>query len=280
MEAGAGEEAGTELSRSLIALRRRSGLRQVEVAASTGLSQAQLSRVERGWSLPTEDEVDRLARLYEAEPAERDRLLGMVIDARAGVRDSRLVVQRGNTLAMQQRWRRIEGGSRVVRSYQPALVLGVLQVPEYAAVVLQEPVGAPVVRDRAARHERLLDERAREHLLIQTEGSLRLRVGSIAVMERQMQSVLEVSRRPNVRLGVIPQDVPVDIVAGTAFHLYDDAAVVVGLEIAAATLTDPADTRHFRRLFDRLTQAAAWDDVGRRVVERILADLRADAGRT
>jgi hypothetical protein len=48
--------------------------------------------------------------------------------------------------------------------------------------------------------------------------------GSEDVMRAQVQSLREVSSRPNVRLGVIPESRAVDVVAGTAFHLYDDTA--------------------------------------------------------
>jgi transcriptional regulator with XRE-family HTH domain len=261
--------AGTELSRSLLALRRAAGLRQMDVVAATSLSQAQLSRIERAQSLPTEGETDQLTRLYQADPQRRAELVQMARDARAGIRDSRLVVQRGHTLAMQQRWRRIEGDARVVRSYQPALVLGVLQTADYASVVLEQPADSTVVRDRIARHRRLLDEPDRQHILIQTEGALRLRVGSASVMRDQIRSLRGASERPNVRLGVIPESRAVDVVAGTAFHIYDDTAVVVGLEVAAATLTDSSDVQHFRRLFDRLSTLAVWGDEARTVIDRV-----------
>jgi transcriptional regulator with XRE-family HTH domain len=266
--------AGTELSRSLLALRRAAGLRQMDVVAATGLSQAQLSRIERAQSLPTENETDELSRLYQADPRHHAELVQMVRDARAGIRDSRLVVQRGQTLAMQQRWRRIEGDARVVHSYQPALVLGVLQTAEYAAVVLEQPVDSNVVQDRLARNQRLLDEPDRQHVLLQTEGALRLKVGSEDVMRAQVRSLREISSRPNVRLGVIPESRAVDVVAGTAFHLYDDTAVVVGLEVAAATLTERSDVQHFRQLFDRLSAMAVWNDEARAVVDRIEESVR------
>jgi transcriptional regulator with XRE-family HTH domain len=259
----------TELGSALLALRRAAGLRQTEVAAATGLSQAQLSRIERAQSLPTEEEIDRLGRLYRIDSRHQAELAQMAKDARAGIRDSRLVVQRGHTLAMQQRWRRIEGEARVVHSYQPALVLGVLQTADYASVVLEQPAGSAVVQDRVARHRRMLDEPDRRHVLLQTEGALRLRVGSEEVMRGQVRSVREATLRPNVRLGVIPETRAVDVVAGTAFHVYDDTAVVVGLEVAAATLTDPSDVRHFRGLFDRLSALAVWDDQARTVLDRI-----------
>jgi transcriptional regulator with XRE-family HTH domain len=266
--------AGTELSRSLLALRRAAGLRQMDVVAATGLSQAQLSRIERAQSLPTEEETDQLSRLYQADPRRRAELARLARDARAGIRDSRLVVQRGQTLAMQQRWRRIEGEARVVRSYQPALVLGVLQTAEYASVVLEQPADSDVVQDRIARHRRLLDEEDQQYVLVHTEGALRLRVGSESVMVDQMRRVRDVSMRPNVRLGVIPESRAVDVVAGTAFHLYDDSAVVVGLEVAAATLTDNSDVQHFRQLFDRLSAMAVWGDEARAVVDRIQEGAR------
>ncbi len=243
----------------------------MDVAAATGLSQAQLSRIERAQSLPTEDETDKLSRLYQLDSRRRAELIQMARDARAGIRDARLVVQRGQTLAMQQRWRRIEGEARVVRSYQPALVLGVLQTAEYASVVLEQPADSAAVRDRVARHDRLLDEPDRQHVLIQTEGALRLRVGSAEVMRGQVRRLREVTSRPNVRLGVIPESRAVDVVAGTAFHLYDDTAVVVGLEVAAATLTDRADVQHFRGLFDRLAAVAVWDDEARAVLAEVAA---------
>jgi hypothetical protein len=93
-------------------------------------------------------------------------------------------------------------------------------------------------------------------------------------MADQMRRVRDVSMRPNVRLGVIPESRAVDVVAGTGFHLYDDSAVVVGLEVAAATLTDNSDVQHFRRLFDRLSAMAVWGDEARAVVDRVQEGAR------
>ncbi len=267
----------TGLSRSLVALRQAAGLRQVDVVARTALSQAQLSRIEQGKSLPTEEETEQLARLYAADPTRTDELLRMARDARASIRDSRLVVQRGHTLAMQQRWRHIEGNARLVRSYQPALVLGVLQTSAYATVVLEQPENSAVVRDRLQRHERLLAEPDREHILIQTEGSLRLCVGSTAVMADQIESLAQAISRPNVQLGIIPASRAVDVVAGTGFHIYDERAVVVGLEVAAAHLTDAADIRHFRGLFDRLAAVAVWSGQARDLLIGLVDDYRREA---
>lgn len=264
----------SELSRSLLALRGAVGLRQVDVADRTGLSQARLSRIEKGKSLPTEDEVRTLARLYEADDARVEQLVALGRDLRAGIRDTRLVVQRGNTLALQQRWDRIEGGATTVRSYQPVVVLGVLQTPAYAAVASRQPIDSDVVASRIRRHERLLAEPGRQHLLIQTEGALRQVVGSAEVMAEQLDAILTAMAAPNVELGVIPADRPLELLVGSGFHVYDDTAAVVGLEVAAATLTDPADVTHFRELWERLWKAAAVGDDAIELVQRVAAQLR------
>lgn len=264
----------TELSRSLLALRDAVGLRQVDVTARTGLSQARLSRIEKGKALPTEDEVCALARLYDADKARVEHLVALERDLRAGIRDSRLVVQRGNTLALQQRWDRIEGGATTVRSYQPVVILGVLQTPAYAAVASRNPIDSAVVASRIRRHERLLAEPGRQHLLIQTEGALRQVVGSAEMMAEQLDAILAATAAPNVELGVIPASRPLELLIASGFHVYDDTAAVVGLEVAAATLTDPADVTHFRELWEWLWKTAAVGDDAVALIQRVAVELR------
>jgi transcriptional regulator with XRE-family HTH domain len=264
----------TELSRSLLALRGATSLRQVDVTERAGVSQARLSRIEQGKSLPTEDEVRTLARLYGADEARTDELVKLGNDLRAGIRDSRLVVQRGNTLALQQRWDRIEGQASVVRSYHPVVVLGVLQTPAYAAAASRQPIDSEVVASRVRRHERLLAEPGRRHLLIQTEGALRQIVGSPQVMAEQLDAILDAAAAPNVELGMIPASRPLELLVGSGFHVYDDTAAVVGLEVAAATLTDPPDVAHFRELWEKLLDAALTGPDAVALIGRVAAELR------
>lgn len=257
-----------------MALRKAAGLNQLDVVAATDLSQAQLSRIEGARSLPTEEEAATLGRLYGATAEQSAELVGWTRDARAGIRDQRLVVQRGSTLAMQQRWRRIEGDATEVRAYQPAMVLGALQTAAYAGVVFGKPPDSAEVVERQRRVRRLIEEANRRHVLVQTEGSLLVQVGSKAVMAEQVEAVVAASRRPNVDLGILPAERAVQTITPSGFHLYDSGVVVVGLEVAAATLTDSADVSHFRSLFDRLAAAAVFGDEARDVLARIGARYR------
>lgn len=197
----------------------------------------------------------------------------MVAAALEGRSDSRLVIQRGTTLAMQRRWKRIEDSTRLVRAYQPAVVLGSLQTDRYASVVMRRPVESAEVRSRASRREQLLAGSPTEHVLIQTEGSLRFRVGSAEIMAEQMTMLLAALDAPHLRLGVIPEQQPVDAITTNAFHLYDDTAAVVGLHVATATLTEERDVRAIRELFDRLAAVAVWGAEARAVIERVHTSL-------
>lgn len=270
-----GDDESTELSRALLAHRRAAGLRQVEVVAQVkgeGVTQSRLSRIEQGKAVPSEADIVAFAALYRLDIAERDRLLALTRDALAGVKDTRLIVQRGDTLALQRRWRRIEGEAGLVREFHPALILGVLQTAAYAAAVFEEPIDSPEVVDRQARNQRMLTRDRPRFQLIQTEGALRYRLGSARLMAEQLDAIARASRRPNVEFGVIPWWREADLVTVCGFTIYDDAAVVVGLEVAAARLLEAADVAAFSALFERLRSVALWGDEARAELDRIAAE--------
>lgn len=273
--AARGDEERTELGRSFLALREAADLSQPAVAqAVEKLTQTQLSRIEWGASLPTEAQADALGKLYGLGPEARAELVQRVKDARAGIRDTRLVIQRGKTLALQQRWRRREERSRLVRAYQPAVVLGVAQTVAYASAAMRLPEHSDEVRDRMLRHVRLLDGPTPRQVLVHTEGALRFTVGSPAVMAEQIDALIAASHRPHVDIRVIPADRPVRRVTTNAFHIYDSREVVVGLEVAAASLDAPADIAHFEQLFADLEASAVSGDEARDLLGRIAADHR------
>jgi transcriptional regulator with XRE-family HTH domain len=271
------DDQDSELGRALSAARAAVGMMQTEVAeAVSGLTQARLSRIERGIAVPTVEDMTALLDLYSVHGDARSELEAVAAETRGGIRDQRLVVQRGRTSAMQARWARIERDARVIRSYQPALVLGVLQVAGYAAVVLD--LDAEAIRSRAERQTAFAAKPAQQHLLIQTEGALRMTVGSAQLMAEQLDRLVEVSSLPNVQLGVIPANRPMPFTCGTAFHLYEGdggSAAVVGLEVASARLTDAADVAHFAALFDRLAATAVYGDDARTILSVIAMDYRA-----
>ncbi|MGH3998524.1 MAG: DUF5753 domain-containing protein, partial [Pseudonocardiaceae bacterium] len=161
-----------------------------------------------------------------------------------------------------------------VRSYNPVMVLGSVQTPAYAATVFGTSEDDPLVRDRIARQREMLADQRRRWFLVQTEGSLRWQARSPGIMAEQLEYLIELSRAPNVDLGVIEWRTPVEIFQNTAFHLYDEAAVVIGTRDGTAIITDHTRLADYRGLFDELADLASFGDAGRHTLQRIADDYR------
>jgi hypothetical protein len=267
--------------RSLRELRKITGLNQVKVVEhvkqalpQARFSQAALSRAEKGRGRLAPDVVRVLCRIYGVTGAERNTLIQLAEDAQAEYVDARVVLQAGNTINLQQRFARLESDAAEVRSYNPVMVLGSLQTPAYAATVFATRGDDPVVRDRIARQQEMLTDQRRRWILVQTEGSLRWQAHSAEVMAEQMEHLIELSRAPNVELGVIEWRTPVEVFQNTAFHLYDQTAVVVGTRDGTAIITDRTRLADYRQLFDELAGLASFGAAGRDVLQRIGDDYR------
>lgn len=264
-----------ELSRLLYVARRAAGLGQIEAARRAGTSQNKISRVENGKGLLTAAEAAALLTVYGVHGDERRRIMTLVETARAGHIDSRVILQRG-AHHFQERIRQLDEQSRLVRSFAPTAVLGILQSRSYAQVVftqrMTEEQVAPSVASRVGRH-RMLDDPSRQWVLLQTEGALRWNLGGTAVMVEQIERVAAAIDRPNVRLGIIPWQAPARVLPLHGFHLYDHRAVVVGTRSGTAIM-DGRDVTDYEALFGELERLAVFEGEARAVLGRIADDYR------
>jgi transcriptional regulator with XRE-family HTH domain len=277
------ESGPVDLPGSLRMLRQRAQLGQIEAARRSSISQAKLSRIETGKSIPTPAEAATMAEAYGATPHERDRLAEAAATLATQYVDSRVILQSG-AHHFQQRVRETEEAATLIRSYQPALVLGVLQTRDYANTVfsssrelIDEREAEASVQSRMTRWQ-LLTDPARHWRLIQTEAALRWVVKSPAVMADQLDQVAEASRLPNVTLGIIrldtvaPEPAPLH-----GFHIYDDDSVMFGTETGTALLSDPSRITYYSRLFDEMAELAVYDDEVRQLLANLATDYRATA---
>jgi ribosome-binding protein aMBF1 (putative translation factor) len=60
-------EKAYDIAMQIVALREQAGLTQVELAERTGISQADISRIERGATSPTAKTLQRIAEALNAE---------------------------------------------------------------------------------------------------------------------------------------------------------------------------------------------------------------------
>jgi transcriptional regulator with XRE-family HTH domain len=273
-----------DLAGSLRALRQTAGMSQVEASRSASITQAKLSRIETGKALPTPTEVEALARVYEVAPERRRLMVDQAATMASQYVDSRVILQTG-AHHFQQRIRETEAAAALIRSYQPALVLGVLQTSAYATAVfagggdldrdgLSEQEAAKSVASRMSRWQ-LLAEPGRRWRLIQTEAALRWIVRSPTLMIEQLDRIAEASRLPHVELGVIPLNTVAPNPAPLhGFHIYDDESVMFGTETGTALLSGSSRVVFYTAMFAGLERLAVFGDDSRELLDRIAAEHR------
>ena len=264
------------ISSTLRELRVRSGLSGVRAAAVVGLSQPRISRIESGTFVPTEKEILDLCRLYKAPADVRRELLRAARDVRAEVKPARVVIQRGTAHKLQQRIARIEADSAEIGVFQPALVPGLLQTPDYMRAVFADGgdiTGDDLERSIAARKARaaVLDS-DRRFTLIMAEGALRWQAVSPAVMAAQLDHLAELTRR--VRIGVIPWTRPTGVFTTHGFSLYDRRTAMVGTRTGTSFITDPRDVADYVKLFDALTELAVFGADAQAAISTLADDYR------
>lgn len=107
-------------------------------------------------------------------------------------------------------WVEIEREAKVLRTWQPLVVPGLLQTEEYARIMLSgEPGVTPAQLDEnvAARIDRRgILSRANPPILwvVLDERVLRHPVGSEDVMARQIEHLAEAAQQPNITVQVVP----------------------------------------------------------------------------
>ncbi|WP_431867776.1 helix-turn-helix domain-containing protein [Nocardiopsis eucommiae] len=260
-----GPQARDRLARALREARGRAKLSGVRAGQAAGMSQSKISKIERSLLLPSVDDVVELCRVYEIPKTERTKLLLLAESLREEA-SARVIMARGVS-QFQSRVTQLEAAAAVVRSYEPALVLGALQTREYTRCIFDDPrdkVSADeaeaAIEARQERH-RALRAGATRYVLIMPEGALRWHVGSASIMAKQIEQIATIAARGgNTEVGIIPWTQPVHVFPGHAFDVYDEDAVVVATETATATLTGAADIATYVELFGELEKLACFGD--------------------
>ncbi|MFF5207447.1 helix-turn-helix domain-containing protein [Streptosporangium sp. NPDC000396] len=187
---------GTELRR----LREAAQLSQAAVAGRLGCTQTQVSRLEKATRTPSKSDAERLDQLFGAT--------GGVSFTRLY---QRIIAQPGGPIWFRSWVEEIEPTARVLRSWDPLLVPGLLQTESYARHVLgQEPrITSEDVEKRIqarVQRRRILDRDDPPLLLALIDASvLRRPVGDSVVMREQFDYLLEIAQRPNVSIQLIDQ---------------------------------------------------------------------------
>jgi transcriptional regulator with XRE-family HTH domain len=198
------------LGMELRALREAAGLNSQQAAEELGCSQSKISRVETGKSPVSVRDVRDLLALYGlTDEQQREQLLSLARDSR----QRGWWAEFGSWLPSGfDTYAGMEAAAASVRAYQAQLVHGLLQTEDYAKAVLR----ALRLEDTRESIDKLVEFRmARQAQLTRPSSPLRLwmileeevlkrPVGGAAVMQAQLQHLLEVSEEPTVTVQVLP----------------------------------------------------------------------------
>jgi transcriptional regulator with XRE-family HTH domain len=200
------------LGEALKRLRVESGSKTDELAAAIGKDRARLSRVMDGKGTLSVKELERLLDLLGAHPKQKQELL--VLGAEARKRPTR----RPYTDLQPHAYERVadlESMATEIWSYEPGVIPGLLQVPEYIEARMTDGDGIWWESSWEERRNRISFRLERQKLMLEsepakamhfiiTDAALRTEVGSTDTMRRQLGHLLRIiDERPDVTIQVL-----------------------------------------------------------------------------
>lgn len=181
----------------------------------------------------------------------------------------------------------LESAANLIRTYDPRLTSGLLQVEAYARAVLAQrrpDVGeseiARLVELRLRSQELLCEQSSSRLWAVIGEAALRNEQVGVRTMRSQITHLINISEQPNVTLQVLldpgPDDhvaikEPITILRFPEEHI-DDVAFLERSQ-GDVFLTDRKEVEHYSRLMSRLGMRAAEGDRARRLLREIFMEL-------
>lgn len=278
-------------------LRRDAGLDQTALAERAGISQAKVSRIETGHAHPTVEEVDTLARalgvteavaaaLREAaaaarEAAEQSRArLRSASSAPTGLQSWRSLLPRGVRWTQEERME-LEARASVIRTFQMAVVPGLLQTADYAkaAYALFDPALADSAEDIGTSRflrQGVLYDTSKQFEFIVTESALRARVAPVPVLLGQLDRLTTLVGLEHISLGVLMADVPPKTLPVNSFDILDENIVTIETFSSRAIVREREDVARYVQAFAALRESAYY---GADMVRAVRGIASAIAGR-
>jgi transcriptional regulator with XRE-family HTH domain len=273
---------GLSLGQALRALRRDKGLTEVELAERVGITQTSIWRYETDKRLPPTQLLEKIAEALGSSNRVRRELVDQLHSAQTQLQSVRAIAQRG--LGRRQgEIARIEARATEIRSFQAAVVPGLLQIPDYARRIFEEaqdvgfaPQTQDVARALAVRLDRqtVLHDMSKRFRFVLTEAVLRWPRGDTQEMLAQLDRLQAVSELRNVDLAILPLDVRPPLSPINSFTIYDEDLVHVETLTEQVAIRDPSDVARYARAHEAFRGAALSGPDGRMLLESVAARLR------
>ena len=254
-------------------MRRSAGLTGVRLAELLSWSQPKVSKIETGRQSPSPDEItswtracgraqtapeliDRLAELESMWVEWKDQLHGGL-----GGIQSRMAVD--------------ESHVRLFRAYEPMIVPGLLQTPEYARAVLEAAnrkngvfCDTEDAVEQRMRRQNVLYRRDKRFRFVLSEAAVRHGRGDRETMAAQIDRLVTISTLSTVSLGIIPFDSFPPYLPLHGFWIHDDDSVVMETVSAELTLTHRNEVEQYAHVFTMASSGARFRGEARKLLRR------------
>jgi transcriptional regulator with XRE-family HTH domain len=253
------------------------GLR--ELARAADVQPAELSNWELGLRVPKVEEVALLLGQLRVGAEERKRLLELAEHARE---PNWLEKEMPDAPAILTTLAEYERTAASIFSWQPMLVHGLLQTPDYARTVLSLGGTPPQLieqrlRVRMIRQAALREQRAPECSIVLGEVALRQRVGGAETLLEQLRHLLALPRRIEVRVVPSGDDYHPGLNGSFSVFEYSDLPAIVFLDQyrGSAYLYDEDQVAAYKSAAETMASLALSAAESRAFVEGVIADLEA-----
>jgi transcriptional regulator with XRE-family HTH domain len=256
------------LSAELRRLRRECGMTALEVTEQLSWAGGKLTRMERGeWVRPNPRDVQDLLDVYGVrDEHQREQLMTWAKEGRerGWWHPYRDMLSESYTTFVG-----LEAEASTERTFELAVIPGLLQTPDYARALLQSGPAEISSEDidqrvevRVARQEILTGSDPIRLVAVIDEAALRRPAGSDEVMRAQLEQLINMATRPKTTVLVIPfrkgrhpgTTGPFTILEFP--QRLDPDAVYIENVAGELFLEEPADVDRFRIAFERLTALA------------------------
>jgi transcriptional regulator with XRE-family HTH domain len=271
------------LAAELRRLRERAGFTGDEVAERLGWSGSKISRIELHRIGIKPADLRRLLDLYSVSDAHREDLLALSRETdKTGWLESVTANVRGDYAAFLN----AEAEAQSVWNWEPQVIPGLLQTPEYARAVMlgwhqMFPVPPGDVERRV--EARLVRQQVLERdppLMVSAvidESVLYRRLGDVSVMRGQLERLAEVAELANVTIQILP--LSGDHLIGTGAFIYMKFAQVhdiplhdiVTVEHLAGSwyIEEEQDTYQYLKTFEALIETSLVPQDSQNLISRI-----------
>lgn len=236
------------------------------------MSRSKLSKIENGNAAPSVTDVDCILTAVGVSGEVKAEYMAAARAAATEVTAWRLIRRLGYS-RKQQQVQAIESQTTLLRLFQPSLIPGLLQTPEYVRAVFARKNLAEAQLERAigARLARqsVLHSEGKTFRFIITEPVLRWRIVPPLVMVGQLDRLISVSRLPGVDIRIVALSVPQTDFSGHSFSIKDDRTVTIETVHAETVVTDPRDIALYVSKFEGFSGVAVAGDDMRALIEAI-----------